>query len=1159
MDKKQANKIVKDTFENPFNKEQFKYLVKNLLNHIEETPETIYRGNYIPDAYAPYVNTLERIGKYLDSDERSIDVLIVNLKKYTSLERARTMQRNFIAWYLNGSRGGVLKDAALVAFVSPGQEDWRFSLVKMDYRFENKKDGNVKVKEEFTPARRWSFLVGLNEKSHTAQSRLVKILTNDVESPSLAQLEDAFNIETVSKEFFWQYRELFIRTKEELDKIIRADKKVKLDFQNNGINSVDFAKKLLGQIVFLYFLQKKGWFGVERDKKWGTGSKRFLRELFEKKHGKYNNFFNDILEPLFYDALSRDRSDIDHWNDHFKCKIPFLNGGLFDPINDYDWVRTDIVFPNDLFSNNYKTKQGDKGTGILDIFDRYNFTVKEDEPLEKEVAIDPELLGKAYEKFNAIRIDNYIEYKETLERGKPGAENKFNKQYGVYYTPREIVHYMCQQSLSNYLVEELKEKVTKEEIDILIKHGENIIEHDSRVKGSEKETKTYPFKMPEKVRENSLLIDEKLSVIRVCDPAVGSGAFLVGMMNEIARARNALTTYLGGKQQRTFYDFKRNAIHYSLYGVDIDSGATEIAKLRLWLSLIVDEEDILQIKPLPNLDYKIMQGNSLIEDLIIGDSVIKFNIDDLVKVDHRTRKTKNFFTKEVQQMWFKDKSEDIFEELKELHSVYFEENNKNKRLILKRKIDNAEHLFISARCAEEIDKLKVLKRNSHDAKKIEKIEKQIKTVDSTIQELTKKGAKPFFLWKLKFSEIFSEKGGFDVVIANPPYGANIDSSVNIYATLYPNTTKSFKDIYKIFIEMGLLKLVKPQKGLLSYIVPNTLLLQPRYVDARKFLLDFSILEILNLGEGVFEDVVVPTCVIFVHSKLAKNNVIRFADLSSKSKFNSNMDSIQYIANSQAEYLNSPGLVFVEKCRKIKNDEIAFDEIVNMKDAGINYQRIKVGLSEKGNSNLSKRLLYEGDKLTSTDQEYWKGSDINSYYISKETGRYVKTRIRLKDNERVILNKEYFAITPKLLWRQTAAYPIAVIDERGVWFGRSIQAGIIKSNRENDFDYKYLLALLNSKYIRYLYIERVKESGRVFPQVKLEKMKSLPIKAIDFMNQRPYVEIVDRILLITQSEDFSVNALKQAEVNNYMQKLDRMIYKLYELTPEEIKMVEDSFN
>ena len=208
MNKQQAQELIKKTFESPFDKSGFTNFIKNLLNRIDDAPFT-YRGNYILDAYKQYIKTLERIGKFSDG-ESSIDILVITLQKETSLERARTMQRNFVAWYLNGSRGGEMKDAALVAFVSPDETDWRFSLVKMDYKFEKTKTGRMKVKEEFTPARRWSFLVSANEKSHTAQSQMVKILADDEHDPTLAELEQAFDIETVTKEFFEKYRELFL-------------------------------------------------------------------------------------------------------------------------------------------------------------------------------------------------------------------------------------------------------------------------------------------------------------------------------------------------------------------------------------------------------------------------------------------------------------------------------------------------------------------------------------------------------------------------------------------------------------------------------------------------------------------------------------------------------------------------------------------------------------------------------------------------------------------------------------------------------------------------------------------------------------------------------------------------------------------------------------
>ena len=649
MDKQQAQAIIKNTFESSFDVVRFTNFMKNLLNRIDESKAFKAHG-YVKEGFRGIIKTYERIGTYNSADDKKIDIIIVYLQKGFSLDHARVTQRNFAGRYLADRDN---KNAGLFAFVSPEESDWRFSLVTIDYEIVQSKAGNWKGQEKFSQARRWSFLVGANEKSHTAQSRLVNMLkeTDPKYRPTLQEIENAFDIETVTKEFFLKYRELFLRTKEELDKIVEKDPKIKADFEAKGVDTVNFAKKLLGQIIFLYFLQKKGWFGVGRDDDWGTGSKHFLRELFEKKHADYNNFFNDILEPLFYEALRIDRSHDDGYYSRFNCKIPFLNGGLFDPIGNYDWVHTDILMPDKLFSNNVKTKEGDTGTGILDVFDRYNFTVKEDEPLEKEVAIDPELLGKAYEKFNAIRLDNYDEFRKALKSGKKGEENKFNKKFGVYYTPREIVHYMCQQSLINYLATELDGKAKKEDIETLIHTGEHVSENEMRVINKGKETRTYSYKLPECIRSNAALIDQKLADITVCDPAVGSGAYPVGMMSEIIRSRNVLSVFLNDSA-RNAYNFKRQCIEYSLYGVDIDSGAVEIAKLRLWLSLVVDEDDIKNIKPLPNLDYKIVCGNSL-----LGVEKNLFN-----------------FT--------------LFNELEKLKPLFFNETNPSKKLNYKNQIDD---------------------------------------------------------------------------------------------------------------------------------------------------------------------------------------------------------------------------------------------------------------------------------------------------------------------------------------------------------------------------------------------------------------------------------------------------------------------------------------
>ncbi len=694
MNRNQARDLVKKTFTHSFEKTTFRNFAINLLNKFDESKAFFCNSTYVKDAFKEHVSRFERLGTYTSPESEKLDVLIVHLTNESKLERARTAIRNFVADHLKQREN---KDAALVAFVSPTEQQWRFSYVKMEYATVQKESGKIGVESRLTPARRFSYIVGEGESCHTAQTRFLKLLQDTENNPTLTHLEDAFSVEAVTKEFFAQYRKLFDDINAALEKLAAKDKAIGGEFKKKNVNTVDFAKKLLGQIVFLYFLQKKGWLGVAKGRDWGSGPHDFLRRLVNEEHGKYENFFNDILEPLFYDTLATDRGH-EAWCSIFECRIPFLNGGLFEPLGDYDWKRTDIILPNKLFTNAEFVEEGITGTGVLDVFDRYNFTVNEAEPLEKEVAIDPEMLGKVFE--------NLIE------------ENR-RKGLGSYYTPREIVHYMCQENLINYLdtaintAEESiapakpiqtkllgeseaeqssltttvrREVIPRADIETFIHLGDQISHYEAV------EAK-YAIKMPKTIEKNARLIDEKLSDITVCDPAVGSGAFPVGMMTEIVRARSALTPYFNDPRDRSPYHFKRHAIQNCLYGVDIDPGAVEIAKLRLWLSLVVDEEDVKHIKPLPNLDFKVVTGNSLIG--------------------------------------FPFKSQRL-ERLERLKARFFQETERERKAELKRQIDR------------ELSECFAASKKSL-------------------------GYEVNFDFEIYFSEVFHKKEGFDVVIANPPY------------------------------------------------------------------------------------------------------------------------------------------------------------------------------------------------------------------------------------------------------------------------------------------------------------------------------------------------------------------------------------------------------
>jgi len=1113
MDKQQARNLIRETFEQPFDRGRFATFSRNLLKHIEEKTFT-YRGNIIPDKFDQYISTLERIGKYTDGENR-IDILIVKLKKETSLVRARTMQRNFIAWYLNGSRGDILKDAALVAFVSPGEADWRFSLVRMDYRFEETKTGRVKIREEFTPARRWSFLVGENEKSHTAQSRLERILAEDDHPPTLSELEDAFNIETVSKEFFLKYRELFIRTKEALDEVIAKDPKIRSDFESKGVNTVDFAKKLLGQIVFLYFLQKKGWFGVARDAAWGTGSRHFLRELFEGKHGDYGNFFNDILEPLYYEALRMDRSHDDDYYSRFNCKIPFLNGGLFDPIGGYDWVHTDILLPDDLFSNTNRTREGDIGDGILDIFDRYNFTVKEDEPLEKEVAIDPELLGKAYEKFNAIRPDNFEEYLKALKSGKTGAENKFNKKFGVYYTPREIVHYMCRQGLIHYLAAELQGKISIEDIETLIRSGEEMNENEAQVERAGKETRTYSYRMPESIRRNAALIDRKLADITVCDPAVGSGAFPVGMMSEIVRARNVLSVFLKDNG-RSAYEFKRRCIEHSLYGVDIDPGAVEIAKLRLWLSLVVDENDIRNIKPLPNLDYKIVRGNSL-------QGVKK----DLF-INH------------------------LFQEVERLKPLYFEETNPAKKQEYKNEID------------------------------------------ALLSRITSGHTK--FNFEVYFSEVFHKGKGFDVVIANPPYVRH-----EAIKEMKPELKKDFDgffcgtaDLYTYFYKRGIE--ILREKGHLCFIAPNKFMRAGYGKNTRRLLttevqpkvvIDFCDLPI-------FDATTYPAIILVERREETPSweerseglsGELRAATFSSYEQIeviDKTLDEIGFpmpVRHLRPEGWNLERPEVLNLMEKLRKTGVTLDKYVD----GKFYYGIKTGLNEAFviDAKTRKRLIAEDPKseelikpwLRGRDIKKWKAEWAGVYLInipSSANKQWPWSDEKTEQRAKAVFRKTYPAIyehlvqwkgrlvkrddqgkfwwelrscayykefeEPNITWGNLATEPKFAFDNASSFV--SAPANIIPT------DDLYLLAVLNSPLCRWwISLQAAVRSGG-FLEYKPMYVGTVPVFTASDEQKTSVIELVQTILANPESPD----------VPRLEKEIDQLVYKLYNLTPEEIEIV-----
>ena len=1074
MNTDQARAIVKETFPQAFDKSRFQQLVVNLLNRIDEAKAKSWNSTDIKEAFKDHVKGYERLGTYTSPDKEKLDVLIVHLTAESKLERARTAIRNFVADHLKTGDG---KDAALVAFISPTEKQWRFSYVKMEYAAVAKEDGKVGVQAKLTPARRSSYIVGENESCHTAQSRFLDLLQDTENHPTLAQIEDAFSVEAVTKEFFEQYKELFLDLKDELDTLAKKDKIIGAEFAAKNVSTADFAKKLMGQIVFLYFLQKKGWLGVPKGKDWGDGPHNFLRQLFASKFGGYKNFFNDILEPLFYDTLATDRGH-DAWCKIFSCRIPFLNGGLFEPVAGYDWQKTNILIPNSLFSNTKTTSAGDEGTGILDVFDRYNFTVNEAEPLEKEVAIDPEMLGKVFE--------NLLEVKER-------------KSKGSFYTPREIVHYMCQESLINYLDTAVnsgtetvgterrkqglfgdekaeqtlltanvrKELIPRADLETFIHSGDQASYYEAaRVEGT-----SYQRKLPKTIETHAKLLDDKLADIAVCDPAIGSGAFPVGMMQEIVRARSSLTPYFNDVKERTAYHFKRHAIQNCIYGVDIDPGAVEIAKLRLWLSLVVDEDDVKQIKPLPNLDYKIVVGNSLL------------GVE------------KNLFNQE------------LFKRLEELKPKFFDSTDRNQK------------------------------------------EKFKSEIDCIIHELT--NGKEAFDFEIYFSEIFHRQIGFDILIANPPYGATFsDWESNEHKSRYESFSVRAES-YVLFIEAGIR--ILRRGGLISYIVPDTYLNLGFTQKLRSFLLKNTILkEIFLLPAAVFEGATVDTTLLFAQRDKVTTP---FHQANVRVKLHKKQCDFVSVRNPEKEFTADTASWQKSNSFNIASQPLELELINHIEnapkriaDVSEMFSGIKAYEVGKGSPPQSKKVLEEKPFTSDTQTN----AKYSPFYDGKHIGRYTV----LWKNNNWIKYGSWLAAPRNPAWFEGEKVLIRKIVGNGLlatYIPETMYCNtllfVLKLKPNAQLTYKTILGILNSRLIAWYFRKRFQISDEdTFPQIMIRDILQFPIPNVHQSEQVKVNGLVDEILKAKRKNI-------DADTSEAEQQIDTLIYSLYGLSNKEIKIIE----
>ena len=426
-----------------------------------------------------------------------------------------------------------------------------------------------------------------------------------------------------------------------------------------------------------------------------------------------------------------------------------------------------------------------------------------------------------------------------------------------------------------------------------------------------------------------------------------------------------------------------------------------------------------------------------------------------------------------------------------------------------------------------------------------------------------------FDWDAEFPEIM-RAGGFDVVIGNPPWGGNIDKITDYIQWKYPQSTKGYRDSFKLFIEksINLLRF----EGLLSLIVPSAFMFQPRYVDVRRLIKQFHMQKLWNIGDMVFGTKVVAPSSIFIITKKSppQNSLVEVLD-TAYTKDNTERAKISasptYRLLSQKLYEKTPQEAFLTYFRELGHKEVRLSKVLDCKDCGIKHQRVGCGMEQKGKSDLASRLYYKGPRQLPEDHPYVIGSDLSSsgWYADYSVKRYFRANYKdiLRDKEIVYFNESVFDLTQKIVWRQTSDRIRAAIIGK-YWFANTLQAGVLL-NRE--LDIRYVLGILNSKFLNYIYIESVKESGRVFPQVKISKIRALPFRTINFRDPTDkalhdhMVALVEQMLSLHKKLAQAKTAYDKTTVTRQIDatdmQIDKLVYELYGLTEEEITTVEST--
>ncbi len=954
-----------------------------------------------------------------------------------SVLRRKVGLRNLIRPYL-----GYGFDAALAVF-NDGT-NWRLSLI-------------CDLKEDATSTKRFTYVFG-DEKAYY-KTPILRFESLRTKANEFLEIKKAFSVEALSDDFFDEYRKQyaefvkFLTGKEYVKKGNKwveqetgePDAQYFISFKKDDKLVRNYIKKMMGRIVFLYFLQSKGWL---------AGNLHYMHDLFYDASDEVKgDFLDKVLEPMFFGLLNtrpEDRSSAPLVNGvgvkyiPNADEIPYLNGGLFQQ-EKIDEVES--VFPAGMFQS------------LFDFFDSYNFTIDENEPNDAEVGVDPEMLGKIFE--------NLLED---------------NKDKGAFYTPKEIVRYMCQESLTAYLQTGIEDAEVKEHIANFVKT--NDVEE---LGGASSEL--------------AMSIDQKLIDVKICDPAIGSGAFPMGLLRELYACRKSIEIF----EEDNAADIKRHIIQNNIYGVDIEKGAVDIARLRFWLALIIDEKEPM---PLPNLDFKIMQGNSLLEsykgvDLDVTSKKLKTGKD--------TKKTRG-----VLSLGFEET--DVQKIIQDLVKSYFSITDHTLRAQRRQQIDK----YVK-------DYIKVCAEGNHE-------------VQDAVDELEIPNDQ-FFLWHTYFADVF-EKSGFDIVIGNPPYGVSIKDDYRKAVVASLGNVPDY-EIYYYFIVLAapLLK----EKGIMSYIIPNTFLFNTFAKHFREMLVEkWNVLEILDCTKfPIFESAVVRNAINLFQkdSEGSKQvgyrntaNVTSFSDLLEREREFMTVESLLTMnQNWGLAYFLPTSIRNVVNL--ISSSPLAVKDVFPEISQGlIAYDKYK-GQSEE----IIKSRAYHSFVYKDGLKKWLWGEDVTRYNLTWNGKEYIDYCNGIANPR----NPSFFVGKRMLVREITNPSIFAALIEIEAYNDPSII--IVKESR--DYPIEILVGIMNSKLATFFHFNHSPKATKgAFPKILVQDIKEFPLPKVNSDERKILMRLVDDVTTIKKGKSI-------ADTSALENQIDFLVYHLYGLTYDEVLIVD----